>query len=118
MNQHLIQAKRNVYREGVSITFVTVTEGTYDSDTGSVTNTETETIVIGYPKNVKVNSYNYPNLIGKEVTEWLVVASDLSTKPNPQYKVKRGSTVYSVHSVVEIVAQGEPVLFKVLVVKG
>jgi hypothetical protein len=118
MNPHIIQAKRNIYREGINVTFITVTEGTYNSDTGTVTNTETETIVKGYPKRVTANTYNYPNLIGKEATEWLVVASDLPGKPNPQDKMKRGSTVFTVDSVKEIIAMGEPVIYKVLVVKG
>ena len=118
MNPHIIQAKRNIYREGINVTFISVAEGTYNSDTGTVTNTETETTVKGYPKRVTATSYNYPSLVGKEATEWLVVASDLPGKPNPQDKMKRGSTVFTVDSVKEIIAQGEPVIYKVLVVKG
>lgn len=118
MNPHIVQAKRNIYREGINVTFITVTEGTYNSDTGTVTNTETETVVKGYPKRVTATSYNYPNLVGKEATEWLVVASDLPGKPNPQDKMKRGSTVFTVDSVKEIIAMGEPVIYKILVVKG
>ncbi len=117
MNDFILASKELIYKNGVDVTFVTVTEGAYDSDTGSVTNTEVETTVKGYPKNVKANTFNYPNLVGKEATEWLVVASDLSTIPTPQDKVKRGSKVYSVDSVRDIVAEGESVIYKVLVVK-
>lgn len=117
MNDFILASKELIYKNGVDVTFITVTEGAYDSDTGSVTNTEVETIIKGYPKNVKANTFNYPNLVGKEVTEWLVVASDLSTIPTPQDKVKRGSKVYSVDSVRDIVAEGESVIYKVLVVK-
>lgn len=118
MNPHIIQAKRNIYREGIDVTFVAVTEGTYNSDTGTVTNTEVETTVKGYPKRVTATSFYLPNLISKDLTEWLVVASDLPSKPNPQDKMKRGSTVFTVDSVKEIIAQGDPVIYKILVIKG
>lgn len=117
-NPFIQAAKELIGMHGVSAVVVTVTEGTYNSDTGTVTNTETETTVKAYPKRFTATAYNMPNLIGKEVIEWLVVASDLTTKPSPQDKIKRGSTVYSVDSVKEIIAQGEPVIYKVLVVKG
>lgn len=117
MNPFLQAAKDLIYPNGVSIIFVTVTEGTYNSDTGGVTNTEVETTIVAYPKNIKVNTFNYPNLVGKEVTEWLVVASDLAAVPTPQDKLKRGSKVFTVDSVKEVVALNEPVLYKILVVK-
>lgn len=116
-NPFIQAAKELIYLHGTNVTFISVAEGVYNSDTGTVTNTETETTIKGYPKNVKANTFNYPNLVGKEATEWLVVASDLSTIPTPQDKVKRGSKVYSVDSVRDIVAEGESVIYKVLVVK-
>lgn len=117
MNPFIQAAKDLIYPNGISVTFVSVTEGVYNSDTGSVTNTEVETVITAYPKNVKVNSFNYPNLQGKEVTEYLVVASDLTAVPMPQDKVKRGSKVYTVDSVREVIAEGDPVIYKVLCVK-
>jgi hypothetical protein len=117
-NDFLRSTTRLINRHGISVTYIKVTEGEYNSDTGSVTNTETETSIVSYPKRFTANQYNMPNLIGKEAMEWLIVASDLSTKPSPQDKIKRGSTVYTVDSVKEIIAQGDPVLYKVLAVKG
>ena len=114
----VVEAASENTRLGDSVTYVAVTEGEYNSDTGSVTNTEVETSIVSYPKRFTANQYNMPNLIGKEAMEWLIVASDLSTKPSPQDKIKRGSTVYTVDSVKEIIAQGDPVLYKVLAVKG
>ena len=117
-NDFLQATTRLINRHGISVTYITVTEGEYNSDTGSVTNTETETTIVSYPKRFTANQYNQPHLISKETIEWLIVASDLSTKPSTQDKIKRGSTVYTVDSIKEIIAQGDPVLYKVLAVKG
>lgn len=117
-NPFLQAAKDLIYPNGVSITFTRVIEGEYNTSTGTVTNTEVNTTVKAFPKNVKVNAYNYPNLTSKEVKEYLIVASDLANKPQPQDKVTQGSTVYSVDSVREHVAQGQIVLYRVIVYKG
>lgn len=117
-NEFLHASKDAIYLHGVSITFVTVTEGNYDTSTGSVVNTEVNTTVKAFPKNVKTSQYNLPNLIGKEVTEYLVVPSDLSVKPNPQDKVIRSGATCTVDSVKEHAAMGEVVLLKVIVYKG
>ena len=117
-NPFIQAAKELIGTHGIAVTLVTVTEGTYDSNTGTVTNSETETNIVSYPKRFTASQYLMPQLIGKEAMEWLIVASDLSTKPSPQDKIKRGSTVYNVDSVKEIIAQGDPVLYKVLAVKG
>lgn len=118
MSAFLQAVKDSVYTHGVDITFVTVIEGEYSTETGSVVNTEVNTTVKAYPKNVKVSQYNLPNLIGKTVTEFLIVPSDLTVKPNPQDKVIRGGTTYTVDSVREHIAMGELVMLKVLVFKG
>lgn len=118
MSAFLQAVKDSVYTHGVDITFITVTEGEYNTATGSVVNTEVNTTVKAFPKNVKVSQYNMPNLIGKQVTEFLIVPTDLTVKPNPQDKVIRGGTTYTVDSVREHVAQGELVMLKVVVYKG
>lgn len=109
---------RQITRHGIDVTYVTVTEGTYNSDTGSVTNSETETSIKSYPKSLVANQWNFPNLIGKQLTEWLVIASNLSSKPNPQDKIKVGSEVHSVVSVKEVVARNEVVMYMITTVKG
>ena len=118
MNIFLDETTRLIREHGIPVKMITVTEGTYDSNTGSVTNSEVETSIVSYPKKFTANQYNQPHLISKEAMEWLIVASDLAVKPVPQDKIKRGSTVYTVDSVKEIIARGEPVLYKVLAVKG
>jgi hypothetical protein len=118
MSEFIEAAKSLIYPNGVSITITAVTEGAYNADTGTVTNTETTTVVTAFPKVVKVNAYNMPNLIGKEVVEYLVVATDIAAQPRPQDKITRGAVVYSVDSVREHVAQGEVVIYRIIAVKG
>ena len=117
-NPFIQAAKELIGTHGISVTYITVTEGEYNSDTGSVTNTETETTITSYPKRFTANQYNQPHLISKEAMEWLIAASDVSVKPSSQDKIKRNTTVYNVDSVKEVIAQGVPVLYKVITVKG
>jgi len=118
MNPFIQAAKELIYRNGVQISFVVVTEGIYTPATGSSANTETTTTVTAFPKKVHATSYNYPNLVGKEVVEYLIVATDLVTKPKMHDKITRGSDTYSVNSCTEHVALNEVVIYKVLAIKG
>lgn len=118
MNKFIVAAKKLINRHGISVTFTKVIEGTYNSDTGSVTNTEVDTTVKAYPEVVNVNQYNYPNLVGRIVTKYSVVSSELGYKPEPNDKIKVGTEVHSVVSVKDIVAYGESVIYLVSAVKG
>lgn len=111
-------AKRLIHKHGVSCVYVNVTTGTYNTATGTVTNTEVETTITAYPKQIRITSYNYPNLIGKKVTEFLIAASDINFTPKKPDKIKMNNEVYSVEAVVDIVADGVATLYKVLAVKG
>lgn len=117
-NPFITSAKKLIYRHGIDATFTKVTEGTYNSDTGTVTNTESSTVVKAYPKVITANAYNFPNLINKEMREYLVVSEDLGYKPEAQDKVTEGSIVYSVVSVKDITARNESVIYIVAAVKG
>lgn len=117
-NPFIQAAKELIYSNGQSIIFTRIVEGEYNTELGSVTNSEVNTPVIAFPKNVKVNQYNYPSLISKEVREYLIVASDLTNAPQPLDKVTQGGVVYTVDSVREHVALGEVVIYKVVVYKG
>lgn len=109
--------KELITQHGVSATFVAITTGGYDSNSGAVTNTETETSITTYPNRLRVTQYNYPSLIGKEVTEFLIAANDLSAKPKPDDKIKVGTTVYTVMSTADVIFEGSSVLYKALSVR-
>lgn len=117
-NPFIASAKKLIYRNGIDVTFTKVTEGTYDSDTGSVTNIESTKTVKVYPKVITANSYNFPNLINREMREYLVVSEDLGYKPEAQDKITEGTTVYSVVSVKDIIARNESVVYIIAAVKG
>lgn len=118
INPFITAAKKLIYKNGIQITFVKVQEGDYDADTGSVTNTETQTTVIAYPEEVTANQYNFPNLIGKVVTKFSVVSVDLGYKPLANDKIIIGTDTYSVVTVKDIVARGESVIYLVNAIKG
>lgn len=117
-NLFIQSAKRLIYPHGVSLVITSVSEAVYNIETGTATSTETSKTVIAFPKTVKVSSYNYPNLIGKSLTEFLVVATDLTSAPRPLDRLTMGTEVLTVDSVSEHVAGGSVVIYKVLAVKG
>jgi len=117
-NPFITSAKRLIYRQGTSIDYINVTTGTYNVETGTVGNTEVTTTVTAFPKRVKVNNFNYPNLIGKEVLEFLVVCEDLPSSPRTSDKISYKGNTYTVESYVEAMARGELVIYKIIASKG
>ena len=117
MNEFIQSAKELIYRNGFDITITVFTEGTYDTSSGKVSKTENSTIVKSFPKIVKVNSFNYPSLIGKEVVEFMVVSEDIPIKPKATDKIIWDFKKYTVVSVIEHTANGESVIYKILTSK-
>lgn len=118
MISYLQSSKELIYLQGVQVTYTSVSEGVYNPSTGSVSNTEFSKSVKAFPKKVKTSAYNYPNLVGKVVTEFLILATDLDTPPGLQDRVTLGTAEYSVSDVSEHYGEGVLVLYKVLGVKG
>lgn len=118
MSQFIQAAKELVYPNGLTVTYTSVTTGAYDIESGSVTNTTTETTIKAFPKVLKPSLYSYPSLVGKIVSEWLVVAPDLPSNPKPLDKILKGSEVHTVETYSEHVAEGQVVLYKIIAVKG
>lgn len=112
------EAKRLVYSNGIQVTFSSIQTGSYNVETGSVTSTQVDTTLIAFPKQVKVSQYNYPDLIGKTVLEFLIVAPDLAQEPKPLDKLTMASVVYTVDRVSEHYGSSQKVLYKVLATKG
>lgn len=118
MSPFLQAAKELIYPNGIDVTFTTVIEGVYDPNSGTVTNAETSKVLKAFPKNIRATAYNYPNLIGREIIEFLVVATDVTSKPKPQDKIIKGSDVFLVDRVRENYADGQVVIYQLLGVKG
>ena len=109
-------AVRSISRQGVSITYKSVTS-VYNVNTGVATPTEASTTLKAYPKHLVANHYNYPNLVGKSVKEFYIVGNALSTKPNPADLIIQGTETYSVVSYREHVAGGQVCMYCILAVK-
>jgi hypothetical protein len=118
MNKFLQSAIKLVSRHGLTVSYLQVTEGSYDVNTGSVTNSETTTSIKAFPSQVKVSQFNYPNLIGKQVLEFLVAGSSLGSKPSTQDKIIYSSDTYTVDSFSEHSALGQVCLYKIIAVKA
>ena len=118
MNPFIQAAKELVYPNGLTIIYKSISEGSYDYETGQVTNTSVETTIKAFPKVLKPSLYSYPSLVGKSASEWLVVASDLPSSPKPLDKILKGTEVHTVETYSEHVAEGTVVLYKIIAVKG
>ena len=116
MNQFEISVLRSIQRHGIACTYKSTTQGTYDPLTDSVNNTEVQSQIKAYKKNVTVTQYNYPNLIGKEVSEFYIPFSSVN-KPKPEDKILVGSETYVVLSNKEHAANQAVLLHIILAVK-
>lgn len=83
MSNAFIQAtSRAIDRHGISAVYKVITEGAYNVDTGSVTNTETSYNIKIYLKHIKANQFNYPNMIGKDAGLFYILGYNLSFVPS------------------------------------
>lgn len=100
------------------IDYTVVQEGTYDVNTSTVTNTETVSSFKAFPKKVRVSQYNFPNLIGKEVVEFLVAGDSLLSAPSTQDKIAYDGDTYVVDSYMKHTALAQVCLYKIIAVKS
>ena len=118
LSPFIISANELINAHGSSVTYYTVTDGTYDSNTGTVTNTEVSTVIKAYPKRITATPYNYPNLVDKQLTQFLIAGNVLATKPKTNDKGTLGTDIYTVTQVQEITADNIVCLYRCLSVKG
>lgn len=117
-DKYLAGARQLIYQHSPDVTFTTTTTGQYDVEIGEVTTTETSVTIKAFPKKFTANQYNAPNLVGQVLTEFLVIADDLTAKPKNQDKVTYGSETLTVQSVKEHSMYGAAMLYKVLCSAG
>lgn len=118
MNLFLSATKRALDRNGSDATFISVTEGAYNVETGSATNTEKSYTVKMYKKPIKANQYNYPNLIGKDAGMFYLANYNLKFTPGLRDKIVFAGSTYSVESIQEHYAGAELILYRIIAVKG
>jgi hypothetical protein len=118
MDRYLAITLRAINQHGKNCNYIVVTEGTYNIETGSTTNTETTHALKMYKKHVRANQYNFPNMIGKDSAVFYLANNNLTFKPTAQDKITFDSVTYTVDSVMEHAADGAVILYKILTVKG
>jgi hypothetical protein len=117
-NPFLNSTTRMIDQHGQSVTYTKVTEGTYNIETGSTTNTDTTYTVKMYKKHIKSNQYNYPNLIGRNAALFYLANQALAFVPETRDKITVNGEVFEVEAIVEHSARGQIVLYKLIAVKG
>ena len=118
LSPFIISANELINAHGSVVTYSAVTDGTYDSNTGTVTNTEVTTSIKAYPKRITATPYNYPSLVDKQLTQFLIAGNALASKPKTNDKVTLGTDVYTVNQVQEITADNIVCLYRCLSIKG
>lgn len=118
MDKYLAIALKAISQHGKSCTYTTVTEGTYNIETGSTTNTETTHTIKMYKKHIRASQYNFPSMIGRDSALFYLANNSLSFIPAPKDKITIDSVTYTVDSITEHAADGLVILYKILTVKG
>jgi hypothetical protein len=118
MDRYLAIALKAISQHGKSCTYTIVTEGAYNIETGTTTNTETSYTIKMYKKHVRANQYNFPNMVGRDSALFYLANNSLSFKPAPKDKITIDSITYTVDSITEHAADGLVILYKILAVKG
>ena len=118
MDKYLAIALKAINTHGKTCSYVIVTEGTYDIETGSTTNTETSHSVKMYKKHIRASQYNFPNMIGRDSALFYLANNNLGFVPAVKDKITIDSITYTVDSITEHAADGLVILYKILTVKG
>jgi hypothetical protein len=116
-NYFLQSSIRAVNRNGVSCSYLSVATGTYDVETGSVSNTETPYTVVMYRANLRTNQYSYPTLVGKDVSLFYLANNALLFTPAVKDKIIYNGNTYTVDSLEEHMAHSEIILYKIIAIR-
>lgn len=103
---------------GKPATYIRVSSGVYDIETGKSTNSDTSYSIQMYKKHIRANQYNFPNLIGKDSAIFYVSATDITFVPNMRDKIVFDNVTYTIDSYMEHAAGGQVVLIKLIGVKA
>lgn len=118
MDKYLGITLRAINTHGRNCTYTIVTEGTYNIETGSITNTETAHTIKMYKRHIRASQYNFPNLIGRDSALFYLANNNLSFVPAVKDKITIDGVTYTVDSITEHAADGLVILYKIVAVKG
>lgn len=117
MNQFLSAVKDALARNGAVGTYTKVSASVYDIETSSSTSTNVDYSVQMYEKHIKTSQYNFPNLIGKQVSMFYIAADSLEFVPRVKDVIAFNGTKFTVDSFSEHMAHGQVVMYKVVAVR-
>lgn len=118
MDKYLAIIMKAINLHGKTCSYLKVTEGSYDVETGSTSNTETTYSVKMYKKHIRATQYNYPSLIGRDSALFYLANNALSFVPKPKDKIVIDTITYTVDSITEHSADSLVILYKILTTKG
>lgn len=118
MNPFTRECKRLIDLHGINVTYNSVSEPVYDVSTGTVTASSTSSTIKSYPRHIKADQYNFPNLIGKEAYMFYIYNYNITFVPKNGDVIIFNNEEYSVDIIQNTIARGEVVLYRVVAVKG
>lgn len=117
MNQHLAATIRMIELHGTSATYTRVVNTARNPDTKTVTQTTTNFTVKMYKRNDGRMQFRYPNLVGKEISEFYIPVSYLSIVPEPNDKITFSGETFVVQKITTHAARSQNVLYKIVATK-
>lgn len=115
MSNEFIQATAYaIDKHGLLATYSVITEGAYNIDTGSTTNTSADYSLKMYMKHLKTNQFSYPNLVGKTAGMFYILAYNLAFTPSVRDVILYSGKSYVVDSIQSHAAGGQIVLYRVV----
>lgn len=102
-----------IAQHGLALDYTQHVTGTYDVALGSAPITSTTTALTMYPRQIEATTYNYPDLIGKElVMFYLAAGAGVTPKLNDTISYK--SKTFKVSKIKEHMVDGAVVLYKII----
>lgn len=118
MDKYLSIILRAINQHGKTCSYTVVTEGLYNIETSTTSNTETSYSIKMYKKHIRATQYNFPSLVGRDSALFYLANNNLSFIPAAKDKITIDSIVYTIDSVTEHSADALVILYKILAVKG
>ena len=107
-----------ITRHGLPLSYTSVTTGAYNVETGTPTITRVQYTLTMYPKQLIANSFNYPNLVGKESVMFYLSASALPFTPKMNDEIVHQGNTYRVQSYQSHMANASTVMYRIIAVRG
>lgn len=117
MSRYLTMTQGMLTKHGKDIIYVSKSTSSYNPTTSTVANTSTNYTIKAYPKHIKANTYNYPDLISKTVVLFYISAN-INFTPKVDDSIQFNSVTYKVHSFQSHDAESETILYRILAVKA